>query len=226
VSDKMILCDNLARLCAVMNRLRAPGGCPWDAEQTPTSLKPYIIEEAYELVDALDSGDQRAICEELGDLLLQVVFQAEIHDEMQQFDLRDVISGITDKLIRRHPHVFARQDDRHSTDHELRWDQIKAEEKTASGVERDLLSDIPNQLPALQKTQKIFSKLIRHGQIPSLPGIVHSSVLNTDNPELLETRASIVRDLYHAVMTAEENGIDAESLLREFNGNLIARHRS
>jgi len=226
VSDKMTLCENLSRLCAVMNRLRAPGGCPWDAEQTPASLKPFIIEEAYELVDALDSGDQRAICEELGDVLLQVVFQAEIHDEMQQFDLGDVIRGITDKLIRRHPHVFARQDDRHSTDHELRWDQIKAEEKSASGMERDLLSDIPSQLPALQRTQKIFSKLNRHGKKPSLPSNVHSSGMKVDNLELHETRSRIVRELYHAVMTAEENGLDAEGLLRDFNKTLVAGFRS
>ena len=223
--ENITLCDNLARLCAVMNRLRAPGGCPWDAEQTPTSLKPYIIEEAYELVDALDSGDQRAICEELGDLLLQVVFQAEIHDEMQLFDLSDVISGITDKLIRRHPHVFARQGDRHSTDHELRWDQIKTEEKAASGTQGDLLSGIPSQLPALQQTQKIYSKLNRHGKNPALPTINHCGEAGADNPEPLETRARIVRELYHTVMTAEENGLDAESLLREFNRTLVAAFR-
>jgi len=219
------LCDNIIRLCAVMTRLRTPEGCPWDAQQTPTSLKPFIIEEAYELVDALDSGDPRAICEELGDLLLQVVFQAEIHQEMQQFDLSDVMRGITEKLIRRHPHVFNRQDERHPTDHELRWDQIKTEEKAASGTQGDLLSGIPNQLPALQQTQKIYSKLNRHGKSPSLPTDNPCNDADADNPELRETRSRIVRELAHAVITAEEHGLDAESLLREFNKNLVAEYR-
>ena len=94
------------RLCKVMAELRAPGGCPWDAEQTLDSLKPYLIEEAYEVLDALENGDPDKHCEELGDLLLQVVFQAEVAQESDDFDAEAVSQGIIDKLVRRHPHVF------------------------------------------------------------------------------------------------------------------------
>src|SRR4051794_30673857 len=96
----------LARLLDVMHRLRSPGGCPWDREQTPETLRPYVIEEAYEVVDAIDAGDADAVRDELGDLLLQVVFQAEIAAETGRFDVGAVATAIADKLERRHPHVF------------------------------------------------------------------------------------------------------------------------
>ena len=94
------------RLLAIMARLREPGGCPWDREQTPASLKPFLIEEAYEVLDALDAGEARALAEELGDLLFQVVFHARIAEERGEFAMRDVLAALVDKMVSRHPHVF------------------------------------------------------------------------------------------------------------------------
>lgn len=120
----------IEQLVAVVARLRSPdGGCPWDLAQTPETLMPYVIEEAYETVDAIRSGDSRAICEELGDLLLQVVLQAQIASEAGQFSLQEVAQGISDKLIRRHPHVFGEVEVRSIAEVHRNWEQIKAAEK-------------------------------------------------------------------------------------------------
>ena len=119
----------LAKLRAVMHRLRAPGGCPWDAEQTHESLVPHLIEEAYEVAEAARSGDMKHLCEELGDLLLQPFFHAEIASESGAFDIEDVARGITEKLIRRHPHVFGNATADSSDAVLKQWDEIKRAEK-------------------------------------------------------------------------------------------------
>src|SRR5690606_37484830 len=135
----------LADLVAVMDRLRSPGGCPWDAEQTHESLGRYALEEAYEVAEAAERGDRAALREELGDLLLQVVFHARIATEhpSDPFDLEDVVAGITAKLRRRHPHVFADAQVRDAEHVAERWEKIKAEEKDRASV----LDGIPVGLP-------------------------------------------------------------------------------
>jgi XTP/dITP diphosphohydrolase len=153
----------LSKLIQVVAQLRSPeGGCPWDLAQTPESLIPYIIEEAYEVVDAIKSGDQQAIAEELGDLLLQVVLQSQIASEVNQFSLAEVAEGIAEKLIRRHPHVFGNVEVNSVEEVRTNWEQIKAEEKGETGTEVKPLSDklgrYARTLPPLMAGMKISQK--------------------------------------------------------------------
>lgn len=149
------------RLMAIMHRLRAPGGCPWDAEQTHESLKRYLLEECYEVIEAIDQNDPEHLKEELGDLMLQPVFHAAIAEEKGAFTMDDVLETISDKLIRRHPHVFGEQRIKTAAEQVENWERIKKEEK---GEERkSALSGIPPHLPALMKAQKITEKAARVG---------------------------------------------------------------
>lgn len=148
------------RLLGVVDRLRDEGGCPWDREQTLRSLKPYLIEEAYELLDAIDSGDAARHAEELGDVLLQVVLQARIRKEEGAFGFDDVAGRLADKLVRRHPHVFG-DVIAGDADRVLRnWEAIKAGER---GKGRSVIEGVPRHLPALQKAQRVQSRASRVG---------------------------------------------------------------
>ncbi|MEI6535492.1 MAG: nucleoside triphosphate pyrophosphohydrolase, partial [Verrucomicrobiaceae bacterium] len=153
--------DPIAELRAVMHRLRAPGGCPWDAEQTHESLIPHLIEEAYEVAEAARSGDMKHLCEELGDLLLQPVFHAEIASETGTFTLDDIARGITEKLIRRHPHVFGSASADTSDAVLTQWEAIKREEK--GGGKQTHLHGISKGLPALIRAQKLQKKAAKVG---------------------------------------------------------------
>ena len=149
-----------ALLAGIMARLRAPNGCPWDREQNFDTIKPYLIEETYEVMDAIDARDWEALAEELGDLLLQAVFFAQMASEEGLFDIADSIAAINDKLVRRHPHVFADGDARTSDDVKRRWDEIKAEEQQSKAKPRakGLLAGVPRSLPALVEAQQIASR--------------------------------------------------------------------
>jgi MazG family protein len=151
----------LARLRAIMHRLRAPGGCPWDAEQTHASLVPNLIEEAYETVDTIQRGDHEHLKEELGDLLLQVIFHSELAEETGHFNLDDVARGISDKLVRRHPHVFAQSDAATSDAVLQQWDEIKRAEK--GDEEKPYLHGVGKGLPALLRAAKIQKKASKVG---------------------------------------------------------------
>lgn len=153
--------EKFERLVAIMERLRSPEGCPWDREQTSTTLRPYVIEEAYEVVQALDDGDPGALCEELGDLLLQVVFHAQIASERGEFDIGDVCDAISDKLIRRHPHVFGDARVEGSAGVLANWERIKANEK--GRAEPSILDDIPAHLPSLLRAYKLQQRAARVG---------------------------------------------------------------
>ena len=160
--------DALKRSIEVVARLRSPdGGCPWDLAQTPQTLIPYVIEEAYEVVDALQTKEQPAIAEELGDLLLQVVLQAQIAGENQDFTLEDVAEGITTKLIRRHPHVFGEVKVNSAAEVNQNWEQIKAREKGETPEQAKLLSRKLNRyarsLPPLMAGMKISTKAAAAG---------------------------------------------------------------
>lgn len=149
------------QIMSIMRRLRAPGGCPWDAEQSHESLKRYLLEESYEVLEAIDSGSDELLKEELGDLLLQPVFHAAIAEERGAFTIDDVLATLSDKLIRRHPHVFGDQVIKDSEAQVANWEKIKKAEK---GEERrSALSGIPPHLPALMKAQKITEKASRVG---------------------------------------------------------------
>lgn len=147
-------------LVDVMARLRGEGGCPWDREQTHESLRPYVIEEAYEVAEAIDSGDPQALCEELGDLLLQVVFHAQIARESGKWDIDDCIRAVVDKMIRRHPHVFGDAVAEDSAAVLAQWERIKAAERKEPASR---LGDIPKSLPALQSAERLQQRAAEAG---------------------------------------------------------------
>jgi MazG family protein len=155
--------EAMERLAGIMHRLRGPGGCPWDREQTMHSLRPYLLEEAYEVLEAMDSGDTAAHREELGDLLLQVVFQAEIAREQGLFDLADVCDAISGKLMSRHPHVFGDVQVSGSAEVLRNWAALKAKEKAASGKPHSALDGVPRELNALVRAERITEKAGRVG---------------------------------------------------------------
>jgi len=149
-------------LCRTMATLRAPGGCPWDAKQTIESLKKYLIEETYECVDAIDQGDTENHCEELGDVLLQVVFQSEVRQEQGGFDVAAVCNAINDKLVRRHPHVFEKDTAAAQNAEEAlaNWEARKAQER---GKDSSCLDGVPRSLPGLLRAQRTGEKVSAMG---------------------------------------------------------------
>ena len=156
--------SSLAELVEVMARLRAPDGCPWDREQTHASLKPYLLEEAYEALEAIDASNDDELCSELGDVLLQVVFHAQIAAEEGRFSIEEVGRAIVDKLVRRHPHVFADATVDGADQVLKNWEQIKKEERREQGADApSLLDGIPPQLPALMRAQRIQARAAKQG---------------------------------------------------------------
>ena len=153
--------EQFEALIAIMDRLRDPGGCPWDQKQTMESLQPYLIEEAYECLDAMERGDRDEQCDELGDLLLQIVFQSRIASEDGSFTLSDVIQAISDKMIRRHPHVFSDGSAEDAEDVLTQWEEIKRREK--GDQPRSIVAGIPVSAPALQRAARLGEKVSRVG---------------------------------------------------------------
>lgn len=208
----------------VMRVLLGPSGCAWDRAQSASSLAPYLLEETYEVLDAIDQGDPRSLCEELGDLLFQVVFQTELAAQEGRFVMRDVIGGIHDKLVRRHPHVFADVDAK-DVDAAIRsWEQAKAEERRG----RDPLEGVPKQLPALLRAVRVEEKLRavadarwtltpaqRAARIPeSLATFMPEASASADeSAEAIEARAGEL--LLDTALLVASRGIDPESALRK-----------
>jgi MazG family protein len=149
---------NFGELVALMQRLLSPDGCPWDREQTLATLKPFLVEEAYEVLEAIDAGDVREHCEELGDLLFQIVFQAELRAAEGAFGIEDVITAIHRKMVRRHPHVFGEVAVKDSSEVLANWDKLKAAEHAEQGKQRRALDGVPLDLPALLRAQRIGEK--------------------------------------------------------------------
>ena len=184
----------LDRLRAIMHRLRAPGGCPWDAEQSHESLVSNLIEETYETVDTIQRGDHEHLKEELGDLLLQVVFHSELAEEAGRYNLDDVARGIGDKLVRRHPHVFATSGASNTDEVLKQWDEIKRAEK--GHEEKPYLHDVGKGLPALMRAAKLQKKAAKVGfDWPDEAG-----VLAKIREELGELEDAIASAQDHAVM--------------------------
>ncbi len=206
----------LADLVAVMDRLRSPGGCPWDAEQTHTSLLPYAVEEVFEVVEAVETGDRAALREELGDLLLQVVFHARVaaEDPDEPFGIGEVAAGITAKLRRRHPHVFG--DVEVSGAHEVHanWERIKKAEKARESA----LDGIPAGMPALARAEKVAGRASRAGlpvadvaaALTAVP--VAGSAGTGARPD--EPSRGVGLALLSVALEAQAAGIDAEAALR------------
>jgi XTP/dITP diphosphohydrolase len=197
----------LAELVEVMDRLRSPGGCPWDADQTHESLLPYAVEEVAEVVEAVEAGDRAGLREELGDLLLQVVFHARVAEDHPDdpFGIEDVAAGITAKLRRRHPHVFGDVEAGDLEDLHRRWDALKQLEKPRDSV----VDGIPPALPALARAHKVLGRLRRAG----LGDAVAEVAAADDRPEV--DRAGDLGDrLLRLVVEADGAGVDAEAALR------------
>ena len=155
--------DPFRRLVAIMARLRGEGGCPWDREQTHESLVPYLIEESYEVKETIDQGDFEHLREELGDLLLQIVFHAQLANEAGRFDIHDVAQAICTKLIGRHPHVFGDVEVASSAEVLQNWEQIKLDEKRGREEKPSRLSGVPKHLPALLRAHRVQEKAARVG---------------------------------------------------------------
>jgi len=215
------------KLCEIVAKLRAPGGCPWDREQTHESLLPQLIEEAYEVAGAVRAKDDANFREELGDLLLLIVMHAEIAQETGRFEIDNVIGDVTEKLIRRHPHVFGTSDARDSGAVLKQWESIKRAEKTS----KHYLDSLPAALPALIRAQKAQSKVARVNFDWSEPGEVIAKV----EEELSETKQAIasqdreameneIGDLLFAVVNlARKCKLDAESALQTATDKFVAR---
>ena len=217
------------RLRAIMHRLRAPGGCPWDAEQTHQSLVSNLIEEAYETVDTIQRGDHNHLQEELGDLLLQVVFHAELAEEAGRYNLDDVARGISDKLVRRHPHVYAASDAQDTDAVLQQWDDIKRKEK---GDEKEpYLHGVGKGLPGLIKAAKLQKKAAKVGfDWPDQAGVI--AKLKEELNELEEAlesadEAHIAEELgdllFSAVNLARFRKLDPEVVMTEANHKFEAR---
>ncbi|MHB8631013.1 MAG: nucleoside triphosphate pyrophosphohydrolase [Candidatus Limnocylindria bacterium] len=193
----------------IAERLRAPGGCPWDREQTHQSLRPHLLEEAYEVLDALDRGDLDALRDELGDLLFQIAIHAQLASEEGVFDLADVSRSIGEKLVRRHPHVFGGTS-LDGTDLLVQWEQIKRDEKRETRA--SILDGVPRSLPALFAAERLQERAARVKLRPpriELP-------IDVDDPEFLGEL------LFGLVAEARERGFDAETALREANERFAA----
>ncbi len=188
--------DRIEALLAIMAKLRSPdGGCPWDLEQNFATIAPYTIEEAYEVAEAIERGDMDDLREELGDLLLQVVFHAQMASEQGRFAFADVVRAICEKMIRRHPHVFGDEETRTAGAVKGRWDEIKAEEKAAKGkpAQASLLDEVPLALPALARAVKLQARAARVGfDWPST-----AEVLDKLNEEMLELSQELAKGGEH-----------------------------
>ena len=207
------------RLLAVMAQLRDPnGGCEWDLAQDFASIAPYTIEEAYEVADAIAGGDPAAICDELGDLLLQVVFHSQIAKDAGLFGFDDVATAISDKIERRHPHIFG---DLQTDDVRQQWEQIKADERAADGP-KGALAGVALSLPALLRAQKLQSRAARVGfDWPDINGPrdkITEELAEVAAAEDDAARHEEVGDLLFAVVNyASHLGVDAETALRDAN---------
>lgn len=216
---------NIAPLVRIMARLRDPArGCPWDVQQSFATIAPYTIEEAYEVADAIERNDLAALRDELGDLLLQVVFHSRMAQEAGAFDLADVIAGICDKMTRRHPHVFG------NGAASPGWEEIKASER-AGQQDASALAGVTRALPALLRAEKLQKRAARTGfDWPDTQGVVAKIVEELDEVAAAATpeqHSEEIGDLLFAVVNlARHHRVDAESALRAANAKFERRFRA
>ena len=225
-----------ARFVELIARLRAPGGCPWDREQTHDTVKPMTIEEAYEVAHAIDEKDDAELAAELGDLLLQVVFHARIAEDRGAFALREVIETVAEKMVRRHPHVFGSDEAATAGDVLRNWETIKAEERAQKGKDDDsMLDSVHKGLPAVMEAFQLTTKASRVGfDWPSADGAL--AKLDEEALELREAARAPAADARHvaeevgdllfvAVNVARLTGVDPESALKAANRKFRRRFR-
>ena len=230
--------EQLTRLLDIMARLRDPdSGCPWDVQQTYATIAPYTIEEAYEVADAIAAGDMAALREELGDLLLQVVFHARIAEEEGEFDFDAVARAIADKMERRHPHVFGAADITDDAAQHIIWEELKAAERASKaareGRQASVLDGIPSALPALMRAEKLGKRAARVGfEWPDVDGALAKldEELAELKAELASADAERLRDevgdvLFSVVNVARHLKIDPEAALRDANAKFERRFK-
>ena len=222
-------------LLAIMRRLRAPDGCAWDRQQSFASIAPYTIEEAYEVADAVERGDMVELKEELGDLLFQVVFHAQMASESGSFDFAAVARAIGEKLIRRHPHVFGDATERSAAQQKAAWEDIKAQERSKR-AQIGHLAGVPNSLPALLRAYKLSARAARAGfdfehadqcadkvaeeLVEVREAALEVGTAGAANPQLVEEVGDL---LFAAANLARKLDIDAESALRAANAKFERR---
>ena len=213
--------NEIQRLRNIVTQLRAPDGCPWDREQTHQTLLRCLIEEVSEVLEAIDNNDFELMEEELGDLLLQVVMHSCLAEEEGHFNLDDVARGISEKLIRRHPHVFGEDKDKIESSGEVidRWELIKAQEKKLKGEKEptSIFKNLPPQLPALLFANDIYKRATKNG----LSQKGEWSQQNVDEQCEALTEEQVGRNLFELVASCRENGIDPESALRKFASSQV-----
>jgi ATP diphosphatase len=225
----------MGELLSIMARLRAEGGCPWDREQTLASVAPYTVEEAYEVADAIERGDMPHLKDELGDLLFQVVFHAQIASETQQFDFEAVAGAICDKLKRRHPHVFGGGAPLTAAQQSAVWEEIKAQERGADRPRSGHLDGVPQALPALMRACKLSKRAARVGFDFEHAGQTADKVAEelaevreaaahgaASSPEIFEEVGDL---LFAAANLARKLEVDAEAALRAANAKFERRFR-
>jgi len=238
MSESARAAEALARLVDIMATLRGPGGCPWDREQTIDTLKPFVLEETYEVIEAIDRHDHAALREELGDFVFEAVFVAQLEAEAGHFTIADSLTSVADKLVRRHPHVFKRDEGEaalHSGEQvKVRWEEIKAEERRASGggdteKPKTLLSGIAPALPALLRAYHIATRAASVGfdwvsaadVVEKIQEEVNELREVTDDPVRAEEEMG---DLLFAIANlARKMGIEPETALRKANDKFTRR---
>jgi MazG family protein len=229
--------DEFARLVEIMQRLRGPGGCPWDHEQTIASLRGFVLEETYEVLDAIDRADHDALRGEIGDLLFEGVFLAQIESDDGHFTVAESLREVTDKLVRRHPHVFAADKAGGNTVDTAgkvveQWEQIKAREQQAAGERRSLLKGVPKSMPALLRAHEIGTRVAAVGFDWPDPADVVTKI----EEEVAELRAALAGNegherveeemgdlLFSIANLARKMGIEPESALRKANEKFTER---
>lgn len=227
--------DRFSDLVTIMRTLRSPGGCPWDREQTLRSLRPFLLEETYEALEAIDRGDPASLREELGDLLFEVVFLAQIADEQGDFSIADAIETIATKLVRRHPHVFGDDDRAQSADEVLgRWEELKRDERAAAGDKpTTTLAGVPGTLPGLLRAYEYGSRAASLG----FDWERASDVIAKIEEEIREVRDALatahadpaaleeeVGDLLFAIANLSRKlGVEPENALRAANDKFATR---
>jgi len=217
--------DKFETLVEIIARLRAPDGCPWDREQTHASLREFLVEESYEVLETLDSGDVKKLCGELGDLLLQIMLHSRIAEEAGEFNIGDVIEGIDTKLIQRHPHVFGEVKVKDSAEVAHNWETIKHEER---GSEASMLASVPKQMPALSYSQAVQRRVAEAGfDWPDINGVIDKvaeEVGELKKSASQEQKAEEFGDLLFTLVNfARRQGIDSEAALREANSKFYRR---
>lgn len=224
--------DKFQQLVEIMARLRAPGGCPWDREQTFDTIKPYTLEETYEVLDAVDRRDWGELSEELGDFLLQAVFYAQMADEQKLFGIGDALDAINQKLIRRHPHVFGEESAQSAGDVKRIWSEVKAAEKKEKGKEQHgLLDSVPRAAPALVEAQQISSRAAGVGfdwnTVEQVIEKLHEELAELDEARRGASQAELENEigdlLFVLVNLARFVKVDPEQALRRTNSKFRQR---